>query len=437
MRKAMALILALALLLSQAGCGKGDTDTEAAAGNGASSQEQVTLEIFQFKVEIVDQLDALVADFEAEYPQIDVVLDTVGGGGDYAGALRSRMNSGNHPDIFNVGGPSELALWADFLEPLTDQPWVENSFDGTLDMITRDGEVYGQPYNLEGYGLIYHKDLFEQAGIDAASVRTLSDLEKVFATLESKKADLGIETVLSYSVGDSAWWTAAVHTMNVPFAMQEDPVAFGDGLDAGTASIVGNNRFEGLLDLFDLLFQYSYRNLLTVSYDDQVANFAMKKTAVLHQGNWTIGMLKEIDPDLDMAFLPIPLSDDTAWNDGSIPVGVPNYWVVNSQTTDAKKEAAKLFLDYIASSDRGAKFLVEDCQFIPAFSNVDLEPADSLSASIIEYSKAGKTIPWMWPYYPAGYLDVPIKDNIQLYYQGNITKEQFLANLDKAWQDMK
>ena len=37
--------------------------------------------------------------------------------------------------------------------------------------------------------------------------------------------------------------------------------------------------------MIDLFKEYSYENLITVDYNDQVANFALGKTAFLHQGN--------------------------------------------------------------------------------------------------------------------------------------------------------
>ncbi len=450
MKKMVALLLATVLILSACsqGTSEGDqtsantqaetTDQQSTQPSGSSTEEKedVTLEIFQFKVEIVEQLDALIKDFEAEYPYIDVVIDTVGGGQDYGGAFRSRMNSGNEPDIFNIGGPTDRDQWIDFLEPLTDQPWVENSFDGTLDMMTIDGEVYGQPYNLEGYGLIYNVSMFEEAGIDASSIKTLTQLREAFAKLESMKDTLGIDNVLSFSVGDTAWWTAAIHAMNIPFAKQEDPMYFIQGLKDGTQTMAGNDRFMAFTDLLDLYFEYSYSDLMTVSYDDQVGNFALGKTAVLHQGNWTIGMISEIDPEMKIAFLPHPLNDDSSWPNGSIPVGVPNYWCVNKTSPDNEKEAAKLFLDYMASSDRGAKFLVEDCSFIPAFGNITLEPSDQLAASIIEYSAKGYTVPWMWMYAPSGFTDITTKDAIQNYYLGNYDKQAFVEALDAGWQDL-
>lgn len=451
MKKLLALIIVLVLTAGIAGCGEKETTTDTSGNTETATKtedkaedkkeevkedmEDVTLEIFQFKVEIVDQLDTLVEDFEAEYPYIDVVMDTAGGGQDYGAMLKSRMNSGNEPAIFNVPGPTERELWLDYLEPLNDQPWVDTAFAGTLDNITQDGNVYGQPYGLEGYGIIYNKGMFEQAGIDAASITSLSALEDAFATLEAQKDALGIETVLSYSVGDSAWWTAAYHTFNVPFAMQDEPLAYTATLTDGGTTIVGNPAMEGFVNLLDLFFEYSYTDLINTSYDDQVANFALGKTAALHQGNWTIGMIQEIDDTIDMAFLPIPMSDDASMPNDSIPVGVPNYWVVNTKLDDSVKDAAKLFLNYIADTDRGHKFLVEECQFIPAFSSVKLAPVDSLAESIMAYSAEGRTIPWVWHSFPSGYNEVDAKEAIQKYYLGEFTGDEFLAYLDEKWAE--
>ena len=420
---------------SQASNNDNTQNNNVTASDSTDKKEDVTLEIFQFKVEIVDQLDALIEDFEKEYPYITVLADTAGGGQDYGALLKSRMNSGNQPAIFSILGPTERDLWIDYLEPLTDEKWVASASKGSLDNISKDDVVYGQPVGLEGYGVIYNKAIFDKAGIDASKINSLSSLEAAFETLESKKAELGIETVLSYSVGDSAWWTAAYHTFNIPFAMQEDPMAFIEGLTNGTATISGNDRFDGFLSLIDLFSKYSYNDLMTVSYDDQVANFALGKTACLHQGNWTVGMIQEITPDIDMAFLPIPLSDDAAWGNDSIPVGVPAFWAVNSQLEPEVIDAAKLFLNYIVGTERGEKFLIEDCKFIPAINGLSTQPSDPLAISILEYAKNGKTIPWVWHAFPSGFNEVDAKESIQKYYTGQFTREQFCSYLDEKWAE--
>lgn len=459
MKKLITLLLTLVLVLSLTACGdnnekekspeatseketKEDKKMEATkeekeekAEEKEEMKEEVTLEIFQYKVEIVDQLDALVEDFEAEYPHIEVVMDTAGGGQDYGAMLKSRMNSGNQPAIFNIAGPTERKLWLEFLEPLNDEPWVETAFEGTLDNISQDGNVYGQPYGLEGYGIIYNKSMFEMAGINPETITSLSALRDAFATLEMKKEELGIDTVLSYSIGDTAWWTAAYHTFNVPFAMQDDPLAFTSSITEGTAKIADNDKMQDFTDVLDLFFEYSYKDLINTSYDDQVANFALGRTACLHQGNWTIGMIQEIDDTIDMGYLPIPISDDENVPNDSIPVGVPNYWCVNAKLDDNTKEAAKLFLNYIGNTERGYKFLVEECQFIPAFSSVTVMPEDPLAIDILKYSDAGKTIPWVWHSFPAGFNEVDAKEAIQKYYLGELNKEEFLTYLDKKWAE--
>lgn len=87
-------------------------------------------------------------------------LQTVGGGDDYGAALRAQFQSGNEPDIYNVGGPQDVSDWMGRLEDLSDAPWADKVLDGVASGVTVDGAVYGLPYNIEGYGLAYNKAIF-------------------------------------------------------------------------------------------------------------------------------------------------------------------------------------------------------------------------------------------------------------------------------------
>lgn len=70
----------------------------------------------------------------------------------------------------------------------------------------------------------------------------------------------------------------------------------------------------------------------------------------------------------------------------SIPVGVPMYWVVNKDATDAQKAAAKDFLNWLYQSEEGKEIVVNEFNFIPAFTNYgDLQAKDGLSRSVQEY----------------------------------------------------
>src|SRR5690606_270845 len=206
--------------------------------------EQVTIRLFQFKVEIAEQLTQLIEEYEAEHPNVNIEIETVGGGADYGAALKAKFNSNDKPDIFNNGGFAELDLWIEHLEDLSDEPWVEHLVEAAKAPMTKDGKLYGMPVNLEGYGFIYNKDMFEQAGI--------TELPKTIEELEAAAEKLQAAGFTPFINGYAEWWVLGNHFVNIPFAQQDDADAFIAGLYDGTAKITGNDKFLQWTDLFDL-----------------------------------------------------------------------------------------------------------------------------------------------------------------------------------------
>ena len=50
--------------------------------------------------------------------------------------------------------------------------------EGTLNTVQDGDKVLGLPFNQEGYGLIYNKAIFEEAGINPDEIVTFADLEE-------------------------------------------------------------------------------------------------------------------------------------------------------------------------------------------------------------------------------------------------------------------
>ena len=72
-------------------------------------------------------------------------------------------------------------------------------------------------------------------------------------------------------------------------------------------------------------------------------------------------------------------------------------WCVNSKSSDADKACAKDFLNWLYQSEEGKKIVVEEFNFIPAYTNYgDIKPKDPLGATVNEYANAGKTAPWVF-----------------------------------------
>jgi raffinose/stachyose/melibiose transport system substrate-binding protein len=409
-----------------AGCSSKETSKDGeSGGDSKSGDEVVTLNFFQFKVEIADQLQEMIKEFEAEHPNIKVKLETVGGGADYGAALKAKFASGEEPDIFNNGGFKELELWKEKLADLSGEPWVEHVLPiGKVPMTDADGKLYGMPVNLEGYGFVYNKDLFEKAGITEPP-KTIDELKDAAKKLEAKK-------ITPFSAGYGEWWVIGQHLLNIPFAQQEDPEAFIAGLYDGSEKIPGNKQFKEFKEVLDTELKYANDNPLTTDYNTQVTLFASGETAMLQQGNWTENMITEINPEINMGFLPIPISNDDSA--GKLPVGVPNNWVLNKNSEHL--EEAKTFLNWMVSSETGKRFITEEFAFIPAFDNIEPAGLGDLGTSILDYSKEEKTIPWTWFKWPDG-ANKEFAAAIQEYAAGKIDYDTLLERFQTSWDNLK
>ncbi|WP_335872588.1 ABC transporter substrate-binding protein [Bacillus sp. 2205SS5-2] len=422
------LLLSMSLLLVFgiiAGCSSKEKTNGSTDGETKSDDEVVTLNFFQFKVEIADQLQELINEFEAENPNIKIKLETVGGGADYGAALKAKFASGEEPDIFNNGGFKELELWKEKLADLSDEPWVEHLLPiGKVPMTDEDGKLYGMPVNLEGYGFVYNKDLFEEAGIKEAP-STIDELKAAAKKLEEND-------ITAFSAGYGEWWVIGQHLLNIPFAQQEDPTAFIERLYDGSEKIVGNEKFVQFKEVLDTELKYANDNPLTTDYNTQVTLFASGEAAMLQQGNWTENMINEINPDMNMAFLPLPISNDESAD--RLPVGVPNNWVLNKESEHL--DEAKTFLDWMVSSETGKRYITEEFAFIPAFDNIEPNGLGDLGQSILEFSKDEKTIPWTWFRWPDG-ANKEFAATIQEYSAGKIDFDTVLERFQQTWDNLK
>ncbi|NMH71682.1 carbohydrate ABC transporter substrate-binding protein [Bacillus sp. RO2] len=425
MKRLVLLLLSLSLVVGIfAGCSSDNSSGN--NDNNSGDGDQVTLNLFQFKVEIADQLAEMIKEFEAEHPNIKVKLETVGGGADYGAALKAKFASGEQPDIFNNGGFKELELWKEHLADLSEEPWAEHVLPiGKVPMTDpEDGKLYGMPVNLEGYGFIYNKDLFEEAGITEPPTN-ITELKAAAEKLEAAG-------ITPFSAGYAEWWVIGQHLLNIPFAQQDDPEAFIAGLYDGSEKIVGNKHFEDFKEVLDAEINFGNDNPLTTDYNTQVTQFASGQTAMLQQGNWTENMIYEVDPDMNMGFLPIPINDDASAD--SLPVGVPNNWAINKNSENI--EEAKTFLNWMVSSETGKRYITEEFAFIPAFDNIEPAGLGDLGQSILEYSTAEKTVPWTWFMWPDG-ANKEFAATIQEYAAGRIDYDTVLERFQTTWDNLK
>ncbi|WP_134700693.1 ABC transporter substrate-binding protein [Ammoniphilus sp. YIM 78166] len=424
--------LVLVLMLAMVGCSQSSpqssnsSETPTSGSSNNSSRDNVTLKIFNSKTEIVEQLSKLKKDYENEHPGVTLQIDTVDGT-HYQSNLKGRFAGNEMPDIFLNQGHQEMETWIDHMEDLSDQPWVKDVVDIARDPITKDGNLYGMPMTIEGYGFIYNIELFEKAGIKETP-KTLSELKAVIQQLE----DAGIKPFASSYL---AWAIPGRFGVNIPFAMQPDPVQFINGLNQGNAQIPGNKLFEEWMNLVDLELQHSGTNPMTTDYNTQVTVFANGGAAMIHNGSWIQPTLTKLNSNMKVGILPMPINNDPQLND-KIFVGVPYFWVVNKNSN--VKQEAKEFLNWLVTSETGKRYVTEELKFVPAFKNVEGNPEaiGDLGTAVQTYANEGKTYGWHWPQYPIG-TPQEFGAIMQKYSAGGLKREQLLNELNEGWRKYK
>lgn len=406
----------------------GCSNKETPSNKQNTQNNEVTLRIYNFKVEMAEQLAELVKEYERNHPGMKVEIETCGGGCDYSAELKTKFSSGDQPDIFFVAGYSDLDLWIEYLEDLSDQPWVDDLVEIAKEPMTKEGKLYGMPLNLEGWGYIYNKDLFAQAGIEEVP-RTFSELEAAAKKLQSAG-------ITPFENGYGEWWILGNHFLNMAFAQQNNPEDYIKAVMLKKEKFSENKRFEEWVNLLDLTIKYGKENPLQTDYNTQVTSFAKGKAAMVQQGNWVQLQLLDLNSNLNYGFLPIPINDDKKKMD-RLPIGVPNNWVIYKHSS--VKEEAKDFMNWMVTSETGKRYLVEEFKFIPAFKSIPVDRTElgPLGSDLLTYIQEEKTIPWMWQKYP-GYEVNTFKmgEVIQTYIGGEITEEEMLQQFRLIWEEL-
>ena len=375
MKKLVALLLAAMMVL---------------AATGALAD----IVICQNKVEITAALEEFAKVYEAK-TGVPVKVITGGGSSDYNTVLKAEMQSGREPDIWVIEGPTGYELWGDKIADQAGAEWTKYTAAAYMD----GDKVVGFPVAVEGYGLAYNADILAKAGIDPATLTNYDAYAAAFEKLDSMKAELGLDMVVSMVAGTTTGmtWVTGLHNFNVYLTVgnKRNDTTYIDQVLAGQ---VDAERFHQYCQYVALLFKYSDPDMLiNGTQDSQLAAFANGKAAFYHQGNWMDPSLVQLNPSFEIAYAPHAfLHEDT---DG-ILVNPPSWYVVNE---NGNKDEAIAFLNFLATSEEGADYMVNKAAMVPAFTNVTLAPTTPLSKSVMEWNAAGKTYDWQQYKLPDGF----------------------------------
>lgn len=410
---ALASLAAVGML---AGCG---------SGGNSSSGPHITL--FNSKVEIETQLEDMAEKYSEEK---GVDLEVIYSGDVVAAHLASKYASNDPYTISMVDAKDVLSLAEEHAVDLSDESWV-----GDTDYaISVNDKVYGFPLSVEGRGLIYNADAIKKATgkeFKPEDYKTLDDFKGLIKDLKAG----GMEAPVGIMKED---WSLAAHFLSEVVEQQSDPDAFVSEMQAGTADVANNEKFNQLFDFFDVLKANNYAKDTAISAEREVTEqkLAEGEIAFMFGGNWDWTVLNQYDYTENMGIMPVPQNTDDGTNEKLLG-GAGKYLFIDSSdaTSDEQRQAAKDFLSWLAEDDEGKKFLVEDASLVPAFKTNTLEVSDPLGKSIKQYADAGQLLP-NYNYNPDDYITV-MGAEMQKYLDGKEDRAAFAKAYQDCWKTAK
>jgi multiple sugar transport system substrate-binding protein len=277
------------------------------------------------------RMKALIADFNAEHPDIQIEGTTLDWGVPFYTKVRTSAGVGEGPDVMTYHlSRIPIALDEGVLSPITDEDLAnagvtkEDFFPRSIEAATSDGTLYAVPFDIHAVILYYNKDLLAGTPyLDAegklTGINNLADFTQALQALKDK----GVEVPLSLATGDASGATVwrAFYTL---LAQQ------GGELIVGTEVLPGDNEAKAVKAI-QILTDWRNAELIPeqTEYPASVALFGSGQAAFHFNGVWEVPTFTDLHEkgslgDWSATVIPTLLDQPATWADShafAIPTG--------------------------------------------------------------------------------------------------------------------
>ena len=419
--------------------------TLAACSSGSDSADDTTGSVYylNFKPES-DATWQEIAKAYTEETGVEVKVVTAASN-TYEQTLKSEIAKSDAPTLFQINGPIGLKNWQDYTADLTDTDFNKALLDPSMAVKGEDGKVYGVPYVVEGYGIIYNQSIMDKyfalSGAKATSMEEINNfatLKTVVEDMQARKDELGIDGVFastSLKPGEDWRWQTHLADLPVYFEYQDDGVD-----DKAEMTFSHADEFKNIFDLYLQNSTIDPKLASSKAVNDSMAEFALGKAAMVQNGNWAYGQISEIEGNTvkpeDVKMLPIYTGHKGEETQG-LNIGTENFFSINSQVSEAKQKASIDFVNWLINSEKGKKYMVEDLGFIPPFNTfTDAEqPADPLAKEVVSYMSNTKltTIPWVFTTFPSQTFKDDFGAALSQYAAGQMDWDKVVETFTTGW----
>ena len=441
MKRLFAFVLAICMLTTAfAGCGQqAGTPTEPKADLASTNEvekkdekpaKDVDLTFFTGKVETVDLLDEIIADFNAQSGGITVEQEYQN---DASNIIKIKFASGEAPDIMTTY-EQEYVDQGKYLD-LSDMDEIWNRLIPSMKESCTDissGKQYRICTNMTMAGFFYNKEIFAKLGIEPATT-----WEGFVANLEKIKTEMP-DVDPWFIFGSEAW-----HLGHLIEFIPHGYIKAKYGATAAKTAMLNNDKSilnfgdpngamatfaAGLLELQEK--GLINEDVLTATNDNCVDAFVSGKAAMFSNGMWALSSVLAKDPEMadKIGFAPYPamMEDGTPM----VLVAEDSGYSISADTEHV--EEAKAFLTYLFSADNQKKY-AESLGSPSAFTDVDAKWApDSIVEGVNSAVSSAANIGFTNEK-PAGFSGDDAGRMVQDLLAGKYTAEEFAKAYEAAW----
>lgn len=451
MFKRIIAVFTAAFLISAvfAGCGRmSDGKVDGSDTNGTLNTAK-EIRYLNFKPEIAEVYDRISEAYEKE-KGVKLIVETAASG-TYESTLTARMATSEAPTIFQINGPIGYTSWAEYCADLKDTELYKHLKDKSL-AITSGDAVYGIPYVVEGYGIIYNQKILNNyfaltnKGTNYTSIDQINNfaaLKALVEDMQAHKAELGIDGVFaSTSLKTGEDWRWQTHLMNIPLTHEfnANNIDFTDDKHK-EINFTYSENYKNIFDLYTNNSTTDKKQLGTIDVTSSMAEFALGKCAMVQNGNWGASQILGVSGNKvnaeDIKFLPVYTGIEGEEKHG-ISIGTENFICINAKASAEEQKAAADFLYWLFSSETGKKFVADELGFIAPFDTFSENeiPDDPLAKEVVRYmnNKNITNIPWNFTVFPSQTFKDSFGSSLLKYAQGSMTWDEVKSRVVEDWK---
>ena len=321
MKKVLSMVLAAMMLLSLCSV--------------AAAEDVVELEFVYHKTEsnAIDAMETVINNFNAANPGIKVNFVQVP---DTATVLQSRAQLNEMPDMFGctTGNMFELMFEDGIIMDLTGQEFLSSVEPSSLEMSTYQGKNWRLPYSLSCYGLYVRTDIFEEQGL--ALPTTWDELMDVCEKLTAAG-------ITPFALPDKTMVYQRMERM-MSF-MSEDDTEFKQ-IAAGELEAKDSKLLQNYANASLQIVNYMTPESLGAEYTESYQQLIAGQAAMTINGGWSLATLKDYDPDIKVALIPMP---NPTGEESKVVVSIDTNFCISSSTKHP--EECLKFFEYLAQPE--------------------------------------------------------------------------------------